>query len=453
MSNLMASLNAATKSLKAYEQALAVVQNNVTNATTPGYVRQQADLVSLAFQPNKELAGGVEARSFISSRDQFSERAVWQQAARYGRISQTAAGLAQIEPVFDITEGAGIAGAIDSLYGAFSQWSVTPNDLPTRQAVLSSAESVSRAFQFTANSIAQVRDYAKREAGSVAAEINAIAQDISELNIQYRQDFRNREDAGLDAQMHAALEQLAELADFNTIPQEGGGLMVLLGGQTPLVIGDKAFAVSADTSGAQVEIRNYKGEVITSQVAQGRLKGLLDLANTLLPSYLVDLDHLAVTFADRINEILEGGVDQNGQPPIVGLFTYDAAGGAARTLAVTDITAEELAGALSGELGGNGNALALAALAISPELGGFTFTEYYGQIASKVGGAIAAYTVDRQSQSLLLSQARSLRDQESAVDLNEEAAQLLEYQRSYQAVAKMIEVLDELTEVVIGLLR
>ncbi len=453
MANLLASLNTAARSMKAYEEALTIVQNNVTNASTPGYVRQQVDLVALAFQPDLELPGGVEAGQLLSSRNPFAERAVWQQSERYGALSQLTTALGQIEPIFDVMEGAGVAGAIDRLYSAFSQWSVTPNDIPARQNVIRRAGDVAAAFRFSATSLADAADNSRRGIRSLTEEINTLAGNIRDLNNEFRKDYRKQNDAGLDAQMHSNLERLSELVDFNAVPQGDGTVQILLGGQTPLVIGDKVYPITADTSGTPAEILDFQGKTVTSQVSQGKLKGALEFNNEFLPSYTAELNRLASAFADVVNNTLAGGLDLNGQPPAVDLFEYDAVNGAALTIAITDITPEQLGGADVAAPGGNGNALTLAALASTETIDGFTFSEFYGQLGARVGADIAAAEADEQSASLLLSQARYLRDTESAVNLDEEAATLLQYQRAFQASAQMIKTIDELTELVIAIMR
>lgn len=453
MSNLLASLTTAAESLRTFEQALNVVQNNVTNATTPGYVRQQADLVALNFQPEVGLPGGVRSGSLVSSRSLFAERTVWEQAQGYGRFSQTASGLARIEPVFDINAGSGIAAALDRFYAAFSQLSVTPNELLPREVVIQRAAEVAQSFQLAATELTRAFEEFRRETTSVVEEINRLAADIRDLNIEIRQDFRNREDAGIDARLYTALEELSFLTDFTALPQEDGSVTVLLGGQIPLVIGDKVFEIRAGSSGAAPEILDYNGQVITGTVREGRLAGLLDLTGNLLPSYLADLNRLAQSFADRVNGALAGGVDLNGLPPAVNLFEYDAALGAAYTLKVSGILPEQVAAALPGAPGGNGNALALAALATSPQIDGMTFTEAYGRLGAGAGRDLAAVRAGESTHSLLLTQARQLRDEVSGVNLDEEAAALIRYQRAYQASAQLIGVLNEMTEVVLDLLR
>jgi flagellar hook-associated protein 1 FlgK len=166
-----------------------------------------------------------------------------------------------------------------------------------------------------------------------------------------------------------------------------------------------------------------------------------------------DLNRLAETFADRINAQLATGVDLTGQPPVIDLFTYDPTSGSAASLAVTAITPEQLAGADPSAPGGNSNALQLAGIATSREIDSFTFTQFFGEAASRVGRELADARNNEQTHSLLLSQARLLRADITGVSLDEEAANLISFQRSYEASAEVVRVVNSLTETVLGLLR
>jgi len=452
MSNLLASLTSAARSLQSFESALSAAQNNVINSSTPGYARQQVDLVALAFQPEMDLPGGVETRSLVSTRSEYSEQTVRDRAESFGRYAQIASGLSQVEPVFDVSEGSGIAAAMSDLFDAFSQLAVTPNDATARQNVVGRAEDVARSFNFTSQSLSQAGDHVDQEIRSVVAAINGIGEDIRELNLELRGDYRSRSDAGVNARLYSALEELAELVDFTTLQQSDGSVSVLLGGQVPLVISERTFSISADSSGPQAEILDYEGDPVGAKLTEGKIGGLLELSNVLIPSYEADLNRLAEGFADKINSNLAAGLDISGQPPVIDLFEYDPTLGAAATLRITAITANDIAAASAGAPGGNGNALDLAGLTTSKEIDDLTFTEFYGTVAARVGQELTAAREDERTQSLLLAQAQSLRDEVSGVNLDEEAASLIEFQRSYQAAAQMIRVLNELTGEVLRIL-
>ncbi len=188
------------------------------------------------------------------------------------------------------------------------------------------------------------------------------------------------------------------------------------------------------------------GKDITAQISAGKLKGLLDEKNDLIPGYLSDLNTLAQNVADQVNSKLAAGVYANGASPTVDLFSYDASLGAAATIGVTAITPDQIAAASAGAPGGNGNALDLAALGSAKLINGYTFTQYYGNLGARVGRDVAAAKDQNATQQSLLSQARSLRDQISGVSLDEEAMLLLQVQRAYQAAGKLVSVINSITD-------
>jgi flagellar hook-associated protein 1 FlgK len=211
------------------------------------------------------------------------------------------------------------------------------------------------------------------------------------------------------------------------------------------------------------------GADITTQVTQGRLAGLLEVRNSVLPSlggdayHAGDLNLLAKEVADRVNAILTAGRISDGPPPVAGvpLFTYTAGSetSVARTLEIDPgITAEQLAAIEPGPpYIGNGILLELAELAAPlndiDKIDGLSYTEYYGQVAARVGRQLASARDNQDFKTQMVAQARSLRTELSGVSLNEEAILLIEYQRAYQANAKLVSVLSDLSEVALNMLR
>ena len=85
--------------------------------------------------------------------------------------------------------------------------------------------------------------------------------------------------------------------------------------------------------------------------------------------------------------------------------------------------------------------------------GGFTFNQYYGKLVAEVGADAAQAQGRLTTQQQILLEAQNIRDSFSGVSLDEEAARLLEFQRAYEATARVITVLDSLAGEVINLLR
>lgn len=452
MAGFISSLGTTAGALSAFEKALTVVQNNVANALTPGFAKQRLYLEALPFQPDLGFPGGVRANRIESARQEYAEQAVRARQWSWARADEMAAQLSRIEGLFDVSGQMGIPRAITALFEAFSAWTVSPNDTVSRQAILERARELADRFRETASALTQTFYQTSSQIQNQVAQINRMVGQIRELNVLYRQDIRNLEDPSLDARLHALLEELAQVADFTAIRQEDGSVTILLGGQTPLLVGEQQFEIAADVSSPQARLLDFAGRDITGQVTQGRLGAQLDFRNRLLPDLTASLNRLAAGLADRINEVLAEGLDRNGQPGAP-LFAYDAPELAAATLRVTEITPDELAAAAPDAPGGNGNALALAALAESPQLDGFSFTGYYGWIARRVGSALEDARDGAEQQKQMLLQTQWLREQAQAVSLDEEAVNLVRFQRAYEAAARVIRAIDELLETVIGLVR
>lgn len=453
MSSLSATLLNTAGAMQVFTQSLNVVGNNIANADTPGYAEQDQSLEAAPFDPANGITGGVIAGPLLSSRSEYLEQAVRNQQESLGDAQQTASDLGQIQPLFDLTSTTGIDSSINNLFDSFSQLSTNPNDSTSRQAVITQAGNLAQAINSTAAGINQVSTNVSSQTSSVVDNINQLASQIVSINQQYAGDSQATQDAGLDAQMHVALENLSQLANFTITRSSDGAYNVFLGGQTLLVLGNSQYTVSAGASSDQTTILDSQGNDITSQITQGSLGALIQEKNTTLPGYTNQLNTLAASLADTVNTQLFQGVDQSGNAPTVNLFTYDQASDAASTLAVTNITPEQIAAASAGAPGGNGNAIALAGLANTPAINGFTFTQYYGNLGAQVGNDVANAQQDQTQAQDQLSQAQTQVANQSGVSLNAEATQLLEFQQAFEAAGKMVTVLEDLAQTVIDMVQ
>jgi flagellar hook-associated protein 1 len=452
LGSLFAALSNTSSALKAFEDGLTVVSNNVTNANTPGYVEQTQTFEAEPLNLSQGLVGGVEAGPVVSSRDLFAEQNVQQQQTALGFYTQKAADLTPLQSSFDLSGTTGVAPAMDTLFSSFSQLSVNPNGTVERQAVLNAATTVAEQFQSAASGLSSQAATLNQQTQGTIDSINQLASTIAQVNSEDRVDPSGGVNAGVDAQLYSSLEQLSQYVNFTTLQQPDGTVTVLLGGQTPLVVGDQAHDIQGDFSTPQTAILSSSGSDITSQITGGQLGAALDDNNNVIPGYLTSLNTLAQSFADQVNGALDNGIDQNGAAPTTDLFSYNAAIGAAATLAVNPLTTDQIAAALPGSPGGNGNALALAQLANATGVGGSTFDEYFGNLGGQVGNDVASATNSETTKQSLLSQAQTLRQQVSGVSLDTEAESLVAFQKSYEATAKMFTVLNELTETIMAVI-
>jgi flagellar hook-associated protein 1 FlgK len=471
--SLFSTLHASLNALNAFQQSLDVAQNNVSNASTPGFAKQVATLEALPFQPQTGLIGGVQAGTPQSSRDEYLEQAVRYQSGVLGNFTAQSQALSGIEPIFDVTGQTGIVAALNNMFQSFSAWSANPGSAAARQDVLSKAQDLGTSFQQAAATLSSVTSNVSNNIDSTVSQINTLATQVLNYNLQHSQQGGNV-NSGLDAQLHDTLETLNGLAGVTARFESDGSVTLLMGGQTPLVIGSHQYSLQSSYSNPAnpvnpnappaAHILDANGQDVTANVVGGTLAGLLTVRNTVLPSLQGDsqqagaLNQIAKKVADRVNQLLASGTDPSGNAGAP-LFTYDASSGAntARSLAINPaITANTLAALDPGPPQvANGIALSLSNLgsstAATDTIGGKSILDFLnGQtqiIGQQAADASSGQTVAQQS----LTQAQSLRTQVSGVSLDAEAVNVMELQRGYQAVSKMITVLDGLTDTLINM--
>ena len=452
MGSLSTALINSANALQVYSDALDVVQNNVTNANTPGYASQSPTLVAQPFDLTTGAPGGVELGPTQSSRSQYADQSVRTEQTAYSYDQQQVSDLSTAQNYFSLSATSGIAPDMSALFNSFSALSVTPNDTVARQAVLNDAATVAQDFNDAANGLlSQANTLQQTTSGTITA-INQLGATIAQINSQHNLDSSGGVDAGVDAQLSSTLDQLSQYVNFTVLPQPDGQVSVYLGGQTPLVLGEQSYAIQGDFSTPQTSILDSQGVDITDQLTGGQLGAELNDNNNLLPSYVGGLNTLAQTLADQVNTTLDNGIDQNGAAPTTNLFSYDASTGAALTLAVNPLTPDQIAAATPGSPGGNGNALALAALANAPVANGYTFAQSYGNLGAQVGTDLSAAQNNSTTDQSLLGQAQALQQQISGVSLDGQAESLMLYERSYDAISKMLGVLNSLSLDVVNML-
>src|ERR1700734_3886367 len=138
MGSLFSALTSAAQSLQAFQQAMDVTENNVTNANSPGYADQVPEMVSQPFQTGTGLAGGVTEVT-QDTRDSYADTAVQQQLSLQGMYQQLQTTLAPLQNVFDVSSSSAIPSALNQLFQSFSAWSSAPSNANDQPAGIEAA--------------------------------------------------------------------------------------------------------------------------------------------------------------------------------------------------------------------------------------------------------------------------------------------------------------------------
>ncbi len=226
--------------------------------------------------------------------------------------------------------------------------------------------------------------------------------------------------------------------NVQVVPQPNGEVSVLVGGQTPLVLGNTVDQLSVSTSSSgQASIVDANGNDVTSQITSGSLAGLLSISNQVIPSLTGggseagQLNTLASSFANTVNQILAAGststtgTAQPGAP----LFVFNASNPSATIAVNPNLEPSGLAAADPGPPPvANGAALSLANLESNSanDINGQTYTQYFSSIAAAVGSQVDSATSAATTYNQSVTQAEAVRQQISGVSLDAEATNLVQ---------------------------
>jgi flagellar hook-associated protein 1 FlgK len=465
---MLASMSSAGTALEAIQTALSAVQNNVANASTPGYASRGVILQALPEDIAAGTLGGVRVAGLSNTRDEFAEAAVRAQSAQLAFYKAQSQALSGIAGLFSITGTDGVAGALNGLQQSFSAWSAAPQDPSARQQVLANASALAATIRNLQASLVQASANAGGQADQAVAQINQLAARIAAINAGHVGGTQS--DAAVDAQLHDDLAQLSDLTSVTTLTLNDGTTAVLLPNGSPLVMGDRSYnlasasAVPAGAANPQsppvTQILDSNGADITSAITSGKLGALLDVRNHMLPGLIGDgttqgsLNQLAQNIADAVNAVLVSGKVSTAAGAAAGspLFVYNATDPtlAAATLQLNpSITAAQLAPVDStGVANGNANALSSLATASpgSGPLNGLSWTGFLAGIASSVGSAAQTSQQNEASGQQTIAQTESLRDAISGVSLDAQASTVLQLQKAYDAVARVLTLMNQIAD-------
>ncbi len=347
-----------------------------------------------------------------------------------------------------------IGSAINSFFSSLSALEGNPSDTSTRQAVLSAANALAGAFNDASNQISQISSSLNQQVSSDTSQINALTTSIASLNAQIASTTNTNGDAGtLEDQRQQDIAQLSQLVGLDQISTSQNGISLTTSGGAVLVSGSQSFAVSTTQVGGNTDVlAGDPPQDVTANLTGGDLGGALQARDQNLSTYSNALDNLAFSLATAVNQQNEQGVDSSGNPGQAIFSLPSTQAGAAAQITVSATSAAAVAAATSGEgSSGNDNATALANLATANTVGSQTATGFLASFLGQVGSDASAVTTENTGQQATLAQLTTQRDSLSAVSTDEEAANLTQFQRSYQAASEVFNIVNTLMASAINL--
>jgi len=457
-------------SLVASELALQTVSQNIANVDTPGYSREEAVLQTSTPMPSPVglLGNGVkvtEVRRFV---DNYLNDTIQQKNTDVQFQQTSEQYLQQMESVLN-EDNSQLTQTITGFFNAWQDLSTDPASVPPRVSVEAQGENLARSVRSVYTDLRGLQNEINNTVGQEVDNINTITTTLADINQRIAvggQDGGKANDY-LDQQTEL-LKELSGKLGIVSFKDNLGRVTVLTANGNALVDEYSHWNLQVSDPGAtgsfRVNWEDSSGNLsdITSSVTNGTLGSLLHERDVDAQGFIDQLNALAQTITTQVNQIHQTGYNLN-QATGVAFFKPLTQNYAANMDVSDDVKNDVNNIASTSSLDqptNNDIALGIAGLAngnlpftVNGSTTQTTPADYVSAMVSQVGeltqNAQDLATYQTNTMNVLTKQQQAV----SGVSLDEELTNLMQYQRAYQASAKLISTADDFLVTVLNMVN
>ena len=308
--------------LLAFQRALDITSNNISNVATPGYSVEKPNFTERPGQAYSSgyIGSGTSIDSVTRAYDELLAGQVRSSQSSFSSFDTYATQAAQIDNMLSDPK-TGLTASLQTFVNAYQTVANSPSTTAQRQALLSQANALAQQMQ---NYDAQVQTYAAGAEGQINAavtQINTLSSGIAKLNQQIAEGLASTGQTPnqLMDQRDQMIDQLSQYVSVNTATQADGSMNIYVGSGQPLVIGATSQSLQAtpnqyNAAENQISLVGGGGLTtdITSTISGGQLGGLLAFRTQVLHSAQNTLGQFSVGLATLTNQAQAVGIDLTG---------------------------------------------------------------------------------------------------------------------------------------------
>lgn len=466
MSGLLGNLQSAARALAAHEAGVQVAGRNLSNVNNPAYARQRVQLGDRAILESNHgpVGNGVEVLGIQQIRDRFMDASVAREIASTSYLQAQQSGLERAEAnlgeqinrsedsafVGDLSSSSdGLSAAINDFFNSFEGFAASPRDVGLRPVLIEKAEILATKFNVTDARLTDLQGDLTNEITAGVDEANRLLKEIGDLNAEIQKFEIDRPMSALDLrdQRQSRIEALSKFMDITARPIPGGN------GQVQITTRDSAGAdvVLVDRGTTSDIAFNGTGFTVgtpptTLGLRGGSLQGQLDIRDGGIQDIRDKLKLAASQITTAVNGVYSAtGNNFFAAAPATGLMAVDP------TLTVTSLKSTATT-----DIGANEIALGVADLArktfstAGGDLIDGIVSQFYGRTVTELGVKLSSTSSKLGDQQLVTDLMTRQRDAVSGVSMDEEMADLIKFQRAYQASSRVLTVIDNLLDTLIN---
>ena len=311
--------------LNAAQLGLATTEHNISNVNTAGFHRQQIvqSSATAQFTGAGFLGQGAQVDTVKRIYNQFLDTQVLQAQTQASYYDSYSLQIKQMDNLL-ADPNAGLSPALQDFYHAVNDVAANPASVPSRQAMISGAQTLTARFQAIDQQLTQISDGLNGQIRNSVTEINSYAQQIGDLNqrISLAQSASGGQQLPNDLldQREQLVVELNQRVRVSVITQNDGNYNVFIGNGQGLVIGGSVSKLSAVASSedptrldlAYVTSGGVNVPIASSSLTGGSLGGLLAFRSSSLDDAKNALGRVAMGLAQTFNDQHQLGQDLNG---------------------------------------------------------------------------------------------------------------------------------------------
>jgi flagellar hook-associated protein 1 FlgK len=472
MSRIWSMMDMGKRSMINSQTALQTVNHNISSKNVEGFSRQRVET-----QTNEpighgrlRMGQGAHATSVGRINNQFIEKQLEKEGNNLGTKDSKANMLMRVEQVFNEQMNKGLNKFMGEFFNSYREMSNSPENLSLRSLVRESADFLASDFKRVNSQLTKIQDEADFQLKVEVGEINEITKELAVLNEKIQTAEINAREANDERDRREQLvKDLSKKINIRYGESEDGALTVTAGNSALLVSGSTQRDLIVSASGERNGKKDGNAEIfyksvenstpvnVTEQITGGSVGGLLSIRDKFINDTLKNVNELAKNLADEVNSAHREGFDRYNKKG-EDFFTYDkTATDLVRTFKVSDSVMNDagkiVAAGQANSPGDNRIANVISSLQYQQKManGQSTFDDYYNNIVGNVGVFASRANSELESQKDIVNQLKNIRESISGVSLDEETAKMIEFQKTFDASARLIRTADEMMDTVLNL--
>lgn len=471
------------------KKALETSSHNIANANTEGYSRQKVEQQARAPHLKDGLISGTGARinSVRRVHDEHIEKRVNTNIAEKEYYHERATQLGHVQEIFNEIDHAGLNNVLNKFFNSFRELANNPENDTVRSVIRDNANLVVKDFNRIRNTLDDLSRNIDLKLEMTVGNINQDIENVASLNKRIQiLEVGGGETGDLRDQRDAVIRKMSENFKLSTYLDNKSNFNVHMDGVGTLVTGPNSIPLTTGRVSKDKALNNMEGSLIvffksrptapmTHKFKLGNIGGLVSVRNTEIQRLQKNIDKVAFEFAKAVNTIHNQGfanrqikVDPTGKPlastdqkgKITGIDFFELPNevdGAARNLKLSQVIQSDLSNVITAlapnKPGDNRVAIAISKLQHQKLLddGNATLEENFLKSVADIGLSAGKASIDSEQAEGIFTQLQAVKDRLSGVSIDEEAANLVRYQRVYDASATAMRVAGELFDTVIGI--